>query len=318
MAEPKTGRDLIWLVALGAALWGTDALLRLPLAESLPATAIVVAEHLIVVVVLLPWMPAAVRAFRSMSAIERWCVVAIGAGSSALATWLFTLAFAGGDPLTPLVLQKLQPLIAILAARLFLGERIRGRFWLFAVPALAGTWLVAFADPLHIQLKGAQAALLAVGAAALWAAGTVLGRRVSVAYAPTTVTSLRYAFGLPASLVIALVVGGPVGLSVGFSVGHLWSDLLGLVGLALIPGLLALSLYYRGLSRTPAARATLAELAFPLTAAVIGVVFLHGQFTVSQWIGAALVVGSVTALGWHERSSAKPAVSPEPARELVG
>lgn len=313
MAEQKTGRDLTWLVALGAALWGTDALLRLPLAESLPATVIVVAEHLIVVVVLLPWMPAALRAFRAMKAVERWCMVAIGVGSSALATWLFTLAFAGGDPLTPLVLQKLQPLIAIVAARLFLGERIRGRFWLFAVPALVGTWLVAFKDPLHIQLNGAQAALLAIGAAALWAGGTVLGRRVTLAYAPTAVTSLRYAFGLPASVVIALIVGGPIGLSA----GHLWSDVLGLVGLALIPGLLALSLYYRGLSRTPAARATLAELAFPLTAAVIGVVFLHGTFTVSQWIGAALVVASVTVLGWHERSSAKPAVSPEPARELV-
>ncbi len=187
--------------------------------------------------------------------VERWCALAVGAGSSALATWLFTLAFGGGDPLTPLVLQKLQPLIAILAARLFLGERIRGRFWFFAVPALIGTWLIAFADPLHIQLKGAEAALLAIGAAVLWAAGTVLGRRLSVAYAPTTVTTLRYAVGLPASLVIAVIVGGPFTVAL--------ADVPGLAGLALIPGLLALSLYYRGLQRTPAARATLAELAFP-------------------------------------------------------
>jgi drug/metabolite transporter (DMT)-like permease len=35
---------------------------------------------------------------------------------------------------------------------------------------------------------------------------------------------------------------------------------------ALVPGLLALVLYYLALRRTPASRATLAELAFPLTA----------------------------------------------------
>ncbi|WP_279579048.1 hypothetical protein [Fodinicola feengrottensis] len=60
--------DLTWLVALGAALWGTDALLRLPLTHSLPATVIVVAEHAIVVLVLIPWLPRAFRAFKAMSA----------------------------------------------------------------------------------------------------------------------------------------------------------------------------------------------------------------------------------------------------------
>ena len=39
--------------------------------------------------------------------------------------------------------------------------------------------------------------------------------------------------------------------------------------LAIFPGLLALLLYYRALGHTPASRATLAELAFPLTAALV-------------------------------------------------
>ena len=46
-------------------------------------------------------------------------------------------------------------------------------------------------------------------------------------------------------------------------------DIPGLVGLALVPGLAALLIYYRGLQSTPAARATIAELAFPITAAVV-------------------------------------------------
>ena len=48
----RGGADGTWLVALGAALWGTDALLRAPLAGALPAASIVFWEHLIIVVVL--------------------------------------------------------------------------------------------------------------------------------------------------------------------------------------------------------------------------------------------------------------------------
>ncbi|MBW0115421.1 EamA family transporter, partial [Pseudonocardia sp. KRD-169] len=49
--------DRTWLVALAAALWGTDALLRQPLAGALPASTIVFWEHLIIVVVLTPFLP---------------------------------------------------------------------------------------------------------------------------------------------------------------------------------------------------------------------------------------------------------------------
>ncbi len=84
------------------------------------------------------------------------------------------------------------------------------------------------------------------------------------------------------------------------------------VGIALIPGLLAMWLYYVGLRRTAASRATLAELAYPLTAAVVGVAFLDAQLIASQWIGAALVVAAVTALSWHESRAKVPSVQVAP------
>ena len=50
--------------------------------------------------------------------------VVIGAGSSAVATILFTQAFVvGTDFVTPVVLQKVQPIVAVIAARIILGER---------------------------------------------------------------------------------------------------------------------------------------------------------------------------------------------------
>lgn len=304
-APSSAPTDRTWLVALAAGLWGTDALLRQPLSEELSAATIVFVQHVIIVLVTLPLLPAAVRAVRGTSARARAALLGIGAGASATATVLFTAAFQFGDPVTPVVLQKLQPVFAILAAWWLLGERISPRFPLFAVPALAGAWLLAFPDPLDVGIGSAAAAVLSVGAAALWASGTVLGRLVGLELAARHLTVLRFAVGLPASLVIVLVLGAPLTPAAG--------DLPALLVLALVPGLLALTLYYRGLRATPAARATLAELAFPVTAVLVGVGLLGGRPTVSQWTGLAVVVAAVTALSLHERTSRSPAVTAVPA-----
>ncbi len=303
--QPVSGPDRTWLVALAAALWGTDALLRLPLAGALPASTIVFWEHLIIVVVLAPFLPAAFRAFRGASRRDRLALVVIGAGASAVATALFTEAFRFGDPVTPVVLQKLQPLIAVVVAAALIGERVRPGYWLFALPALAGAWFMAFRDPFDAAPQAAAAALLAVAAAALWALGTVLGRMVGARMAPREITVLRFAIGLPASAVVLAVDGGPLLVTP--------AQLGPLALLALIPGLLGLTLYYRGLRTTPAARATLAEMAFPVTAALIGVTLLGAQLAWTQWLGLAVVVASVTALGLRERGGA-PVVQPVEAR----
>ena len=85
--------------------------------------------------------------------------------------------------------------------------------------------------------------------------------------------------------------------------------------LALIPGLLAIGLYYRGLRTTPASRATLAELAFPFTAALVGVLILDRTLSATQWIGLLVVAAAVTALALHERVSESPAVATPDAVE---
>jgi drug/metabolite transporter (DMT)-like permease len=117
---------------------------------------------------------------------------------------------------------------------------------------------------------------------------------VSVRIASRDVTVLRFAIGLPASAVVLLAQGAPVAVTA--------AQLGPLVLLALVPGLLGLTLYYIGLRSTAAARATLAELAFPVTAALIGVGLLGTRLEPSQWFGLLVVVASVTALGLRERS----------------
>jgi drug/metabolite transporter, DME family len=295
--------DRTWLVALAAALWGTDALFRLPLTEGLSAATIVLAEHVILVLVTLPWLPRALRAAtRVCRPVDWWALIFIGVGASAVATVLFTMAFRFGGPITPVALQKIQPLLAAAAAYLFLGERLRPRYGLFLLAAIASAWLLSFQQPFDVTIAGLSAALLALGAAALWAGGTVAGRQVSLRLDFTSITVLRFAIGLPAALVVAVATGAPLFPST--------ADVPGLVGLALVPGLAALLLYYRGLHSTPAARATIAELAFPITAAVVGVTVLNTSLTWSQWIGFVLLLITVVGFARHEQRAEHTAVIP--------
>lgn len=303
MNDEQRVSDRTWLVAVAAGLWGFSALLREPLSKQMPTVSLVLAEHVVLVIALSLWLVPACRAWAAASPRTKVGVLVIGAGSSALATVMFTAAFRLGDPITPQVLQKLQPVFALLLAAVILGERVTTRFPLFAVPALAGAWLLAFPDPLGVGVDSAVAALLAVGAAALWAAGTVLGRLVSSELSFLHVTTLRFLVGLLTLVAYTLVVGGSVQVP---------AELVPrLVLLALIPGLLALSLYYLALRRTPASRATLAELTFPATAAIVGVTLLDGSLDASQWLGFTIVLASVVALALHENRSSRPVVAVE-------
>ncbi|GAB3623975.1 DMT family transporter [Mariniluteicoccus endophyticus] len=299
-----SSRDRTWLIALAASLWGFSGLFRAPLSKQFAAPTIVLWEHLVLVLLVSPVLVSALRAWWHGSTRTKVETVVIGAGASALATTLFTLAFKLGDPITPQVLQKLQPVLAVALAAALLGERLRPRFWLFLVPALVGAWLLAFPHPLQVGVRTLVPALLGLGSALLWALGTVLGRSASRDLTFTQVTALRFFFGLLALLVIVPATGASYAIS---------PAALPRIGLlALIPGLLALVLYYRGLQTTPASRATLAELAFPLTAAAVGVLVLHGRLGPTQWVGFAVVLGSVVALALHEHRATVPAVVPDP------
>ena len=292
------------LVATAAALWGTDALFRKPLEQSTSAATIVFGEHVILVLITLPLIVPAMRALFAAGTRYVLAGLAVGAGASAVATILFTQAFVHGDPITPVVLQKVQPLIAIAAARVLLGEEPRKRFAWFVVPALVGVWLLAFPQPFEIHASGLEPIALALGAAVLWGLGTVFGRYLARRLAFEHVVTVRFSFGLVASAIALPILGAPA-----FASAH---DTLWIAYLAIVTGLLALSLYYIGLQRTPAMLASIAELAYPVTAVIVGYVAFGATLVWSQWLGVILTVGVVSLLPAPRRSPLVKAPAVEP------
>ncbi|HET7145573.1 MAG TPA: DMT family transporter, partial [Gaiellaceae bacterium] len=283
----------VLLVALAAAMWGTDPILRKPLGQSTSATTIVFGEHVLLVALTLPLLLPALRAVFRAGTSYVLAAIAIGAGASAVATILFTEALFHGDFITPVVIQKVQPLIAIAGAAVILGERPRPRFAWFLLPALLGFWLVNQPHPLDPQAKGMVPILQALAAAALWALGTVLGRYMGRKLEFQHILSLRFFFGLVGSAIALPVMGAKA-----YAGAH---DSLWIAYLAVVTGLIALALYYYALKRTPAVLSSLAELTYPAIAVIAGIYAYNSHLNWSQWLGVATIIAVVTLLPVQRR-----------------
>jgi drug/metabolite transporter (DMT)-like permease len=298
------------LVAAGAAIWGLDGVIRAPLVEDWSTWTIVLYEHILLTLVVLPFLWTRREAMRGLST-RTWLSIAIVAwGGSALATLAFTSAFQHGNPTVVVLLQKTQPAWAVLAAAIVLSERPRRRLGLIAIPAIFGVYLLSFGwmSP-STALAGGQAepVLLALTAAALWGGATAFGRRALREVTPNLLTGLRFTVALPLLFVLALThsaLGAPAAATSG--------DWVRIVLVALFPGLIALVLYYRGLERIPASVATFAELAFPATSLLAGWLFLDATVSVEQMIGFAIVWMTILAL--HSDDARAPAQPPATSR----
>jgi len=283
MTHDRPSRGLLW-VAAGASLWGVDTILRRPLTGSLSSAQIVLLEHLILSAVLLPVCWRSRRECRGLGARGWAALLGIAWGGSALATVCFTQAVKIGHPTGAVFVQKTQPLFAAVLARRLLGESLDRRFWICLALALLGAYLVSFGDrldPAAWKPSRAAAAMLALAAAALWGSSTVLGRFLLGRLSFTALTAWRIVVATP--FLLGLAWAGP-------RLPALESaQVRNLALMALVPGLAALLIYYRGLERTRASLAAVAELSFPAVAALLNWIFLDASVSMLQLAGFALL-----------------------------
>ncbi len=308
-------RHGVLLVVLAAMLWGTDSLFRRPLTRSLSPVTIVFLEHLVLVLVMLPFLARSAAVLRNLASRDWSALSFIALGGSVAATSLFTFAIKHGNPSVAALLQKTQPIFTLLLAMWLLREKPGRWFWFCLPAAAAGAWLVATPDwrgAFAFETQQPQTILAALAAAALWGSSTVFGRYVVARVPALILTGLRFAIALPILAVLFVIQpksdhGLPVDTGAIFSV----------IAMALIPGLVALICYYRGLRFTSASLASIGELAFPITAVSANWFLLGIRLTVSQITGACILVAAVTTLTFAE-SAIGTASGPRPHRAAHG
>jgi drug/metabolite transporter (DMT)-like permease len=294
--KKKSGPLIVFLAAL---MWSGDTPFREPLllgGLSVPFVGFL--EHLLNTLVSLPGIFAKKAGFKNISRAQWAGLLYIGAGASALGALLYVQAAVAMNYNFTIaaLLQKLQPIFAISLAVIFLKEKLLPKFWLFALPALAGAYLVTFglADPAGLWRTGGNLPLLgpalAVGAAILWAGGTVVGRSLLKDMDVQLVNGMRFVFGL-------VFLTAYVAIGYHFQFGAMtWLFWRNVVVIAMVTGFFSLWLYYYGLKFTPASVATLMELGYPLALTFVNWKFLGITLNAWQIFGALVLLASVTAL----------------------
>lgn len=221
------------------------------------------------------------------SGVWWWRSVLLGGLNIAL---FFPLLFIAAEHLpggVAATLGSVQPLLVAGLAVGILGELPSWRRIAWAVVGVVGVGLVVLAPSAALSLSGIVAGLAGAVAMAL---GVVLTKRWG---RPPGVTPMVYA-GWQLTAGGALLVpfmlafeGVPQGVDLPAVGGYVW---LGLAG-----GLVAYTLWFRGVGRLPVTATALLGLLSPLTAALLGWLVLGEGFSPVQVVGFALALAALVA-----------------------
>lgn len=182
-------------------------------------------------------------------------------------------------------LGSLQAMMVILMARGWLGTPIRAGAVAAAATGALGVALLLIDPDSALDPLGITAGL---GGAASMAAGTVLSRKWQPPVSSLSFTAWQLTAGGLILLPLALLLEPPLPpLSASNLAGLAW---LGLVGAAA-----TYAIWFRGVARLEPGAVSMLGMMSPVTAVILGWVWLGQSLSAVQAVGAAIVLGSVWA-----------------------
>jgi len=290
-----------WLVALGAALWGTESAWRIPLNDLFDAEVIVFWEHVLILLLFLPLLVVRLREIPKIDARTWGYLIFSGFAGSAVGTIFFTLALKHGNPTVVNVILNIQPVISTTAACLLFSDRLAPRFYLFAGIAIVAGIFLSVDHPELIGVSFAQAGLntgtsFALICALFWGLSTVAGRGVMTGMSLRLASSLRIVVGLVCMTLILLVLGKLHGAALWPAAAQArpGTALGALILLATISGGIPLLIYFEGLRLTKASTAGYFEMMQTLAAVCITWGFFHAALRPHQVVAGLVLMAAVT------------------------
>lgn len=285
------------LVILACLLWGIDTLIRYPLVErGINPITIVFYEHCILALIFSAPLVLKIRRLGDLKLSDIFSFLVIGGVGSAIATVAFTESFKYLNPSLVIILQKLQPIVAIILAAIVLREEIHKQFLFWAAVCLGGGFLVSSPDIARfyalmvkdfsavtsdVALKGYGLVIFSILG---WGATTVFGKRLSLSGFDTRdIMSGRFMTGLLMLLPFVKWDDKHLILPEG-------EDFLKILIMVIISGALAMWLYYQGLKRLSAKTTAIAEMFFPFFAIIMNWIFLGKELTSLQLLGGAILI----------------------------
>jgi drug/metabolite transporter (DMT)-like permease len=281
-------------VIIAASFWGIDSIVLRPHLYTLPVPLVVFLESIIVAALLLPILFKKFKDLKVLKTKDILSFIGVAFFGGAIGTMAITKALFYVDYINlsvVVLMQKLQPVFALVLASILLKEKLPKEFFKWAALSIFGALLMTFGLNLPNLNSGDHttiAALYALLAAFSFGFSTVLSKRALRNITYELGTYLRFITTAIIMFVVVIVVGD-------FSAVTKVTDFQWLIFgiIAFTSGGFAIFLYYYGLKRISASVATIAELSFPLTAILLEY-FLHdNMLDWLQWIGTALLIFAI-------------------------
>lgn len=187
-------------VSISAILWGLDGVVLTPRLHNLDISYVVFMLHLLPFLLMQFFLfpqYRIIRTFNKPDVLGFFMVALFGGalGTIVMVKALFLVNFR--ELSVVILLQKLQPVFAILLAAIISRETVKNQFFLWASVAIVASYFLTFGWNLPYITPGQNvipAALFALLAAFSFAMGTVMSKKVMHKYSFKTATFVRYGF----------------------------------------------------------------------------------------------------------------------------
>ncbi|PIR92450.1 hypothetical protein COU01_01650 [Candidatus Falkowbacteria bacterium CG10_big_fil_rev_8_21_14_0_10_44_15] len=281
-------------IIVAVLLWSMDGVIIRPKLYTLSAGLVVFLEHAFDFIVLAPFIWLGWRRIKNLTTKDWGSLLWICVFGGLIGTIMITKAFfaaVNGEVTfaTVILLQKLQPIFALVLARLLLGEKLAAKFYGWAIVAIGAAYVLAFGQSginwSDVLIQN-RATLFALLAAFSFGSSTVFGKRIVNHLDFRSVAALR--FGITAILALILIlINDDIWLV--NAVSPLQWRLFGVI--VVTSGATALFIYYYGLRRVTASAATICELFWPVSAVALDYFINRNTLTPLQ-----IAAGSVLLL----------------------
>ena len=287
-------------VSLAAALWGLDGIVLTPRLYNLDVSFVVFILHLIPFTIMNLFLYKEYRHLKKFNKQDYIILILIAFFGGALGTMaivkaLFLVNFKHLSIVV--LLQKLQPVFAITLAAVFLKEKLRKQFLIWAGIAIIASYFLIFGLNLpdfDTDSNTIYAAMFSLLAAFSFGSSTVLSKKILSKYSFQTGTFFRYGFTTLIMLLLILSNGRYDQFTLITDENWLFFIIIGLT-----TGSGAIFLYYYGLIRIRAIMATICELFFPISAILFDYLINGRALTIVQWIGTIVMIFAIIRLTYQ-------------------
>jgi len=306
-----SGRLGAVLVAVAAMMWGFDGVVLTPRLFNLDVGYVVFMVHALPFAAMnflffreyrrLPTLDVADLFFMFLIALFGGAL-----GTLAIVKALFLVQF---QQLTVVaLLQKLQPVFAVLLARIVLGERFGSRFLLWAVVAIVAGYFLTFELNVPSVVNNGNmlpAATYSLFAAFAFGSSTVFGKRVLFKLPHQAALFYRYGMTTGIMAVVLMFTGAFDQFSA--TTTENWA-LFAVIGLTTGGG--AIWMYYYGLKRIRAGESTILELCFPISTVLFDYLFNGSVLSPIRWAGGIVMLIAIYKIGTAGKAEPAPLQSP--------